>query len=427
MPIPMGVMAGLSGAGALMGHKGAQNANQPSRQQQQTDPWRGGDANWYMDQMRGATQNALGIDWGPSRQQNRMFRQMYGDAFGGGGGGGGGGGAPSGPGGGGGGGGPSGPWLPHYGGGGGGGGGGNANQKYAGQNVAYTDYERGILDPSFMQVHDDPILQAQQEYRRGLFDENASLSRAEALSPFAANGATMGFSGANLDTQSRMQQANERDWLGMENEMFAGERDARRQQQMATNQQWSGRESAYDSSGMAADAQRAAAARAAAAQRYSAYVGALASERTANIGASASRYASDNSLKAAMASVGAQNSANRFNQQLAMYGLAGDRAQGQRMNQGLGAMGVMGDYGSSTLPWQGNFGQTNTTSYGPHRSTAGGALGGAFGGAMTGLGIGGGKIGGKGGSQPSFKGNFGWGPNAGTQAFNALNTQMGMW
>ena len=422
MPIPLAAMGAMAGAGALMGGKNAQNANNPSTQKQQTDPWRGGDANWYMDNLRGAAENALGIDWGPSRQQNKMFRQMYGSAFGGGGNGGGGGGGAvggGGSGGGGGGGGGGGNWFfeRDYGrGGGGGGGGGNANKKYAGNNVAYTDYENRVLDPNYMQVHDDPILQAQQEYRRGLFDENAALSRAEALSPFAANAATMGFTGANLDTQGRMQQTNERDWLGMENELYAGERDARRQQAMDANQAWSGREATYDSSGMSADAQRAAAAMAAAAQKYSAWrssVGGLLGAQTA---ASAARYASDNSLKGVMAGVGAQSAANRFNQQMALYGLAGDRAQGQRMNQGLGAMGVMGDYGSATYPWQGAFGQTTTTSQGPKRSVLGGVLGGAMGGAMGGMGMG--SKGGGGGGAAN--------PMAGLNAFNNFNSQMGM-
>jgi hypothetical protein len=365
-------MAAMGGAGALMGGKGAKNSGRPTTTTQQTNPWRGGDANWFMDEYRGATEDALGIDWGPSRDQNRMYRQMRRGAFGDQGGGGGGGGESM-----------YGGWRRQ---GGGGGGGGNRNRRYERNNVDFTDYENRVMDESYMDVASDPYLQSQQEYRRGLFDENAAMSRSQALSPFAANAATMGFTGANLAQQGQMQASNERDWLGMENEMFMDERNARRQEAMGANQAWSGREATYDSSGMSADATRAA----------------------ANAAARAQMYSADQSLRGTMAGVGAQNAANQFNQQMAMYGLAGGRADQARQNQGLGAMGLMERYGQNTMPWQGQFGKTTSTSRGPKTSMLQGALQGGIGGVMGGMGMGGG--GSKGGKKtwsPATQANVG--------------------
>ena len=368
MPIPIAAMAAMSGAGGLMGAKQAKQNSQPTKQW--TDPWRGGDANWFMDQSKGAASDALGIDWGPSDDQKWMYERMKQGAFGGGGGGGGGGGESM-----------YGSWKRK----GGGGGGGNKNAKYAKNNVDYSDYEKRVTDASYMDVTNDPYLRAQQEYRRGLHDENSAMSRSQALTPFAGSAATMGFTGANLDTQSRMQQANERDWLGMENEMFMGERNARRGEAMGANQAWSGRESAYDSSAMSADAQRAAAAAA----------------------ARASMYGADQRLRGVMAGVGAQNNALNWGKQMDMYGISGGMADMMRQNQGLGRMGVMQQYGNMTQPWQQGFG----TSYnqGPKQSSMGGFLSGAMSGAMSGLSLGGGKVGGMG----MFKNLFGGGGGGG--------------
>lgn len=352
------VIPAMMAGSALMGMMGNKDKHkdQTTKGTAKRDLWRSGmsDPAWdkYNQYTNQADQN---INWGPSGAERRMFRGMmgqYGPGGGGGGGAGGGGRFQRGGG---------------RGGGGGGKGGMKWEKKYGGQNVDYSDYESRVMGEDYMDVSNDPYLQAQQEYRRGLFDENVAGSRTAAMSPFIQAGGSMGLTGAAMGMQGKMQQGNERDWLGQENEMYMGERDARRQQAIAANQAWSGREGSFDSSAIGADS----------------------AIKQSKIGAAASRYATDAQYDVGMAGVGAQNSAQKFAQQQALFGMAGTMADKRRQGQGLGGMNLWGTNLNQQLPWQQGFGQMNTTNTTPGQgSQFGNMLGGAAGGAMQGYGMG---------------------------------------
>lgn len=345
------IMAGSALMGA-MGGKG-KHKSQSTTQTSQRTPWNQGWADNAWGQYNDASNRAGGIDWGPTRDQNRMYRSMMGQYGPGAGGGGGGGMAGN-----------------MQGGGrrrgGGGGGGMKWDQKYGGQNVDYSDYEQRVMAPEYMDVASDPYIQAQQAYRRGLFDENAAGSRTAAMAPFLQAGGTMGLTGAAMGMQSKMQQANERDWTGQEGAMFMDERNARRQQAMGANQAWSGREGAFDQAAIGGDT----------------------NIKTANISAAADRYNTDSNERVGMAGIGAQNAQNRFAQQQAMFGMAGQMAAMQREGQGLGAMNLWGQNLNQQLPWQGNFGKnTQTTTVPGVGSKWGNIAQGLGGGAIQGAGM----------------------------------------
>ena len=386
------VIPAMMGAQALAGGMGKKGAGKPQTQTTQNNMWDSGMGGQLWDQYQNALGNAgQNVNFGPMGYQNKLFKSMFGEAMGGGGGGGGGGqgqGQGQGAGGGGGGG-----WQAGFDrlinmGRGGGGGGGGGNKKYAKQNVDYTDYERGVLDDSYMDVASDPLIQKQLEYQRGEFDRNAVGSRNAAMSPFLQAGGTMGLTGAAMGMQGKMQQQNERDWLGQENQMYLGERGQRRGERQAANQVWSGRESTYDSSGMAADAQRAAARSAANASMYGSRLGSYASLQGSQMAANASRYGSDMAYKGTMAGVGAQNAANDWNKKMGMWGMANDMAGMQRQGQGLGQLGLYGSALSQNLPWQQSFGSTQTTGGGNNQGGMGNFLQGMVGGGLQGYGMG---------------------------------------
>lgn len=349
-----GIGAGIGAvAGGLGGYAQAKAANQPTEQWSQRDPWRGGDANWFMDQMRGATEGAAGnVNWGPFKDQRRMYRSMMGDAFGGRGGGGGGGGMAQ-----------------AMGGGrgrGGGGGGRGGFGKYAKQNVEWDPFAQQVLDPAFFNVADDPLFQNEMQYMQDEYQQNLAGGMNQASMPFINAGGTMGMSGVNAAARQNAGLEGARDMGRAGNQLMLGERGQRMGLAGSVYGDWSGREAAYDQAAIGGEAQLGAAAKAAAAQRYSA----------------------DQSLRGVMAGVGAQNAAQSWGKQMDMWNMGNQMAGMRRNAQGLGNLGLYGQYGGATLPWQQGFGQQHTKTQGPKQNPWLGALGGAMGGAAGGFGFG---------------------------------------
>jgi len=350
------ILPAMMAAGAISGYMGGKDKERqskiPTTTTSQTDPWRGADANYYMDQMRGATDRAMGINWGPSLRQNKIFDKMYRGSMGGGGRGGGGGGGQ----------GMYGSWRGQGGGGGGGGQGGIFN-RLAKSNVAQSGYEQRVLGDEFLNVQDNPYVQAQIEAMQRENAEQEQRQYGQAMSPFMGGG-DMGFSGAQMGARMQMADQFSENWQNQQAQYMAQQYQAERQLQDAANQAWSQREATYDASGFQNQATRAA----------------------ARMAANASMYGSDQQLRGVMAGVGEQSAARQFAERQALFGMAGNIADMRRQQQGIGQMGVMGQYGQATFPWQQGFGKTTGTKIGPPIS--GGGAQGMFGGLLQGMGMG---------------------------------------
>ena len=352
MAIPM---AAMMGAGALMGGMGGKQQAKGRTTSSWTDMYNKGQGDALMGNYNDAMNRSAGIDFGPTADQTALYRNMMNQAMGGQGGGGGGGGFQS-----------------QFGKRGGGGGGGNQNAKYAKNNVALSDYESKVLSDYYLDLENNPYIQQQLDAMQREGQETFDRSSSAAMSPFLQAGGTMGFTGANLGTQANMvddfnenMQNQQAGYLGQQ---YANERAL----QDSANQAWGQREATYDSSGMSADATRAA----------------------ARMAANASMYNTDSQRYLGERQIGAQGAAQAWAQKMGMYGIADQYAAQQRQGQGLGEMGVYGQGMSQTLPWQSGFGKSYQKT--PGSSGLGGFLQGAIGGAMGGAGMGKG-MGGKGG------------------------------
>jgi len=210
-----------------------------------------------------------------------------------------------------------------------------------------------------MNMENNPIIQERLAALRGENQESLRQSLGEAMGQFVGGGGTMGISGMMAAGRGKMSDDFGEN-LGQQQAGFLADYDAQmRAQQAAANQAWSGRESAYDSSGFQNDATKAA----------------------ANIAAAAQRYSADQQLRGVRAGISSQDAQARFAQQMAVFGLGSQMAGMQQQGEGLGALGLAHDYGQSMLPYQQAFGSSQSTSQGPQVSPFNAAVSGGLAGA----------------------------------------------
>lgn len=345
MAWPLAIMGAGAGLGALGGFLGAKDASAPTwtkndpQDQGLYDQWKG-----YMGQSLG---NFGNLDFGPTNAQNWMFGNMGNTAFGPGGGGGG----------------MDMSWQ--------------SNPKYRlgrfnydkvgrqtkGINTDMTDLEKRYTDEGFLDVANDPYVQAQLAAIRGESDESMGRAIAQSITPESVAG-TMGMSGAAMAAKGNIaDDYNEN--LNQANAGYLSDQvQSRMGASLAANQTFSGREQNWDSNQMQ---------------------GALGGYQSLNQ-AKTSMYNTDANAAYHQGALGLQGSQNKWNQQMDMWGMGEQMRQLGLQGAGLGAYGLYSDWGNQVNPWQQAFGKQTTQGPKVNPWTAG--IQGMIAGGTKGLGMG---------------------------------------